>query len=93
MKLEPMKIGCDLSESSIDEAARLLGAKTGDVTVYCGRANASRARQAQAVHGFEAVIVPDDLLASPDPSRAFLSSYTWAVVYAGRMIGCLGGAG
>jgi hypothetical protein len=84
MKLEPLLDGmeCDLNETVLDNARIRLGAdRLHQIKVYCGQTSAKAARQCQAVHGFNLVVVPDALL----PGR-----YAWAVEFAGRLIGSKG---
>jgi hypothetical protein len=83
MQFEMMPTACDLSETSLDDAACRLGILyLHCIKLYTTRGNAMNARQLQAVHGFELVIVPDGLMPT---------AYTWAIESgAGRLLGSTG---
>lgn len=82
MLFQHMPTSCDLSETSVVDAAVRLGMKNyHDQVLYCSRSDAPRARRIQAVLGCEVVVIPDALL----PSRT-----AWAIEWNGQLLGSPG---
>lgn len=66
-----LPVDCDLSETAMIDASNMLGCvPLGDLTLYAPLEERYAARRLQAVHGFELVLVPQEMLAS---------KYTWAI--------------
>ncbi len=82
MKLVQPDIRCDFCETSLDWARQALGApEMHMLKVYVTWSSTRTARRLQAEHGFELVVIPDELS---------LGRYCWAAEYAGRLFGSPG---
>lgn len=77
MSAVELAVPSDLSESSLADAAAILRIPMHSLTVYCGRNDQIKARQFQGKHGFDLVIVPEEILAT---------RYTWGAVANGVLV-------
>ena len=78
MTIEKMPINCDMTETTLAEAARMMGISgLANLRVYVGRTIGLPARRLQGEHGFELIVLPDHLLVTP---------YTWGAEWNGHQV-------